>query len=261
MELNNFEQNGMQNNNVNNLSDSVDNFEPSHVNVTNIPENPNTGMGNINMEQVKKAKKDKKGNETLGIFALILAIIALALTGYLYTEFIKQNKKLDKLNAEINKTTKTLENINRDIDKKIEDFKKEANKKANEEEKEKEKNSRNKANYMKVAENVLNEVGRDYKKDQKQFQDDKGVLDQKAFENKFLRNNEITKMKTDGNWKIETEGATIRYNYEYNLEKDKENNFRVELTLKSEGDFEVKSFKMPKENSTETKPNTASFDK
>lgn len=252
MELGNLEQNNVQNDilKTDNVSDSIDNFEPSHVNVE-APANSNLKLDNINMEQVSKKagdNKGKSGKSIAGLLALILAFVAILLTIYLYTEFVKQNKKIDKLNAEINKTTKTLENTRKDLDKKIEEFKKEADRKVSEQEKDRTKADQNKLNYIKVAENVLNEVGREYKKDQKTFQDDKGVLDQKAFENKFLKNNEIVKMNSDGKWKIETEGSTIKYIYEYNLEKDKVNNFKVELTLKSEGNFEVKSFKMPKEN-------------
>lgn len=233
-----------QNMNKNTDPDSVDNLGTSHVNPANYVPNSNLDIKGSpkNLGSFANSKPKKSGTVVLGI---ILSLIALALSGFLVYMFLTQNKKIDKLNASINQVTTKVDNKLLDMDKKLrsyEDMKKEYEKNKKDKEVTDEKEN-NKKSYMAVAENVLNEIGRDYKKEPKEFNNEDGKLDQKKFENKFLNNREISKMKSEGKWESKTQGATIRFIYTFNNEKDKENNFYLDLTLKSGGDYEVKPTK------------------
>lgn len=265
----NGDMNQNMNTNTNQAPDNIDNIEGEHVNLNKAQTQGESGSytpnSNLDIKGAnfnKQIPNGKKGGSALAALSLIIAIVSLALSAFLVYQFLNQNKKLDTLHAKINGISTTVNNKVLDMDKKIrnlEDLKKdlEKGKKTEDENKEKENN---KSSYKDVAENILNEIGRDYKKEPKDFQDDKGKLNQKAFENKFLNNKEISKMKTDGSWKTETSGATIRFTYTFKDEKDKENNFYLDLTLQSNGGYEVKAVKGNVENESNEESNKVNFD-
>lgn len=265
----NGDMNQSMNTNTNQASDNIDNIEGGHVNLNKAQNQDESGSytpnSNLDIKGAnfnKQIPNGKKGGSALAALSLIIAIVSLALSGFLVYQFLNQNKKIDTLHAKINGISTTVNNKVLDMDKKIrnlEDLKKdlEKGKKTEDENKEKENN---KSSYKDVAENILNEIGRDYKKEPKDFQDDKGKLNQKSFENKFLNNKEISKMKADGSWKTETSGATIRFTYTFKDEKDKENNFYLDLTLQSNGGYEVKAVKGNVENESNEESNKVNFD-
>lgn len=265
----NMNQNMNTNPNPNQTTDNIDNIEGDHVNLNKAQNQGESGSytpnSNLDIKGVnfnKQIPSAKKGGSGLAALALIISILSAALAGFLVYQFLNQNKKLDKLNAQIYGMTTSVNNKVLEMDKKIrnlDDLKKELEKGKKTEDQNKVKEN-NKSSYKDVAENVLNEIGRDYKKEPKDFQDDKGKLNQKSFENKFLNNKEISKMKTDGAWKTETSGATIRFTYTFKEEKDKENNFYLDLTLQSNGGYEVKAIKGNVENESNEESNKVNFD-
>lgn len=265
----NMNQNMNTNTNTNQTSDNIDNIEGEHVNLNKAQNQSGSGSytpnSNLDIKGTnfnKQIPSGKKGGSGLAALALIISILSAVLGGFLVYQFLNQNKKIDKLHAKINGMTTNVNNKVLEMDKKLrnlDDLKKELEKDKKTEDQNKEKEN-NKNSYKDVAENILNEIGRDYKKEPKDFQDDKGKLNQKSFENKFLNNKEISKMKIDGSWKTETSGATIRFTYTFNEEKDKENNFYLDLTLQSNGGYEVKAIKGNVENGSNEESNKVNFD-
>lgn len=244
-----------------NNNDSIDNFTGGNESLNNNPNqnqnpNPNPNFNEIKqepslgknapkIEDIKSKpnieKNIKNNNNIIYLISFVIALIALALGAFSMLKILDHNKKLDKLNASINGIKTENTNMLNEINNKMDGFDK--LKKELEKAKKEQKNEIDKTKFVKTAENVLNDIGREYKKDSSKFMNDKGTLDQTKFEDTFLKNEEILKMNRFGKWKVETEGATIRYIYTFNDPKEKENNFYADLNLKAEGDFEVKAIK------------------
>lgn len=256
MEFNNMNQNEKQN--LEGITeDSIDNY--TGMNNVNLDPNPNVvknEKNDLNLNQKKMQKEPSLGKSEpkvnipkefgnpkktlglLGIITFLIAIFALALSGFSTFKILENEKKLDKLNAEINKVRTGFNNRINESEKKLEEL--ESLKKEMEKSKKTEIEEDDKSKYSTIAENVLKRVGIEYKKDQKQFINEEGILDQKKFEKKFLEDKDILKMNKNGKWTTKTEGATIRFVFEFKDEKDKKNNFYADLMLKEKGEYEVK---------------------
>lgn len=254
MEFNNINQNEKQNleslkedsidnytgmNNVNsNLNSNAVKNENNDVNQNKMQKEPSLGKSAPKVDIPKEFGKSKKSLGLLGIITFLIAILALALSGFSTFKILENEKKLNKVNAEINKVRTGFNNRINESEKKIEDL--ESLKKEMEKNKKTEIEEDDKTKYSTIAENVLKRVGIEYKKDQKQFIDEEGILDQKKFEKKFLEDKDIVKMNKNGKWTTKTEGATIRFIFEFKDQKDKKNNFYADLMLKEKGEYEVK---------------------